>query len=193
MRCTLQVDHYCLGSKMGILSCLGKLEASASLVYKPWCGGLLIPTAKDGMSPSLPSLDKALQGHGKVMGPPRKIPRTAARVLTRQTTTVQHRLFQSGCVMWPLKHWKQVSPATASSRRKVLTQGSWVWANGLETSLPTPSTRDSSISTVTHGIASLWWSHCGDTAVSYALRSKLILSTSFNCWLDCTLQQAGML
>ena len=111
--------------------------------------------------------------------------RTTARILTRQTATSMQT-----APIWTWNVPTQTVETHAPTTMHLVGEGSWIWANKLEMSLPSPSTRDSSISAVIHGVASFQWPHHGNTPLLYTIRSRLILSTSFHCPLDCALKQA---
>ena len=109
-------------------------------------------------------------------------PGSAARILIRQTTATMQ---TAPIWMWHMaKQTSQMTVPTSGGGR-IYPRRSRLWIHQLETSPTTPGTRDLSIGAFTHGVASFQQPHCADAPLSFAIRSKLILSTSFNYWLDC--------
>ena len=177
------------GIKMGIHSFQGSQGTVPSQFTDHDVRTLLMHATEDGTSLSIPCPGEAIQATGNQWCLPGKIQVCCWGLnLLDNNSNADSPNLDVAHGHW--NGWNTCACHHAFSRRKVPTQGSWIWASGLETSLPVPSTRDSSVDAVTCGVASFQQPHCGDALLSYPIRSKLRLSTSFNCQLDCTLKQA---
>ena len=78
------------------------------------------------------------------------------------------------------------------SGRAVSARESGLWTDWLEVPAATPSAGDQAVTTVTHGVASIWQPHSGDANLPHVTRGELVLSTSFKCWLNSALRAGGM-